>query len=183
MNRPFAPPAESSEIRALPEGDIATWLRGLGVNFVTGVPDSEFKEFIAELEGSSDPDIYRVGTREDNAVALASGGRLAGTGVPLVFMESSGIGNAIDSLTSLAQVYELPMVLYIAWAGYKGRDVPHHNVIGRPLEHLLHELSIPIVHCVLDKRIRNLEKAIITARQLALASSQPVALLGAPEEV
>ena len=85
-------------------------------------------------------------------------------------------------LNNLAQVYELPMVLYIAWAGYKGRDVPHHNVIGRPLEQLLQALSIPIVHCVLDQRIRKLEKAIMAARQLALASSQPVALLAAPEE-
>src|SRR6202012_2255367 len=130
---------------------------------------------------------YRVGTREDNAVALAAGARLAGAtragartvgeSVPLVFMESSGIGNAIDSLTSLAQVYELPMVLYIALAGYKGRDVPHHNVIGRPLEQLLQSLSIPIVYCVPDQCIRNLKKAIMAARQLALASSQPVALL------
>ena len=157
------------------------WLRSLGVTFVTGVPDSEFKVLIGDLESTSGSDFYQVATREDNAIALAAGARLAGR-LPLVFMESSGVGNAIDALTSLAQVYEIPMVLLIAWAGYADRDVPHHNAIGRPLEELMEALAIPSIRCVLTRNPRELEPDILRARQLATLSQRPLALLGVPEK-
>src|SRR5207248_2009444 len=102
----------------------------------------------------------------DNAIALAAGAYLAGE-IPLVFMESSGIGNAIDALTSLATVYGIPLVLFIAWAGYKGRDIPHHNVIGEPLQSILEALNIP----TFTVHLRGTREAIAFAIQEAISSA------------
>lgn len=153
-----------------------------GITFITGVPDSAFKALIAELEQSEMNQRYVLATREDNAVALAVGAYLAGE-QPLVFMESAGIGNAIDALTSLATVYGIPLVLFIAWAGYKGRDCPHHNAIGVPLLPLLHALDIATNVVSLADSSEHIAAAIQQAVASATMTHKPVAVLGIPEEL
>lgn len=153
-----------------------------GITFITGVPDSAFKALIAELERTEMNQRYVLATREDNAVALAVGAYLAGE-QPLVFMESSGIGNAIDALTSLATVYGIPLVLFIAWAGYKGRDVPHHNAIGVPLLPLLTTLDIATYEVSLADSLEHIAAAIQQAVTRATLTRKPVAVLGIPKEL
>lgn len=154
-------------------------LREAGVTFVTGVADSAFKDLIAQLEETELERLYVLADREDNAVALAVGAYLAGRR-PLVFMESSGLGNAIDALTSLAIVFETPLVLFIGWAGHEGRDVPHHNVIGEPLEPLLRTLGLPLVEVELDATPERTGAAVGEALRLAEEARRPAALLGIP---
>jgi sulfopyruvate decarboxylase TPP-binding subunit len=155
-------------------------LREAGISFVTGVPDSVFKELIATLEEEELDRFYVLAAREDTAVALAVGAHLAGE-QPLVFMESSGMGNAVDALTSLAMVCRAPLVLFIGWAGYRGRDVPHHNVIGEPLPALLQALGVPAIEVGMDDLSESgLGRAFAMAVEQARASSGPVAILGVP---
>lgn len=149
-----------------------------GITFVTGVPDSELAPLFSELLAADCPLRYVAATREDNAVALAAGAALAGA-TPLVVMKSMGLGNAIDAVTSLAAVYELPVVLYLSWAGHAGRDVPHHNALGRVLGPVLTALRIPYVRHVIgraDEFSDAMHRAVTTAR----SRSGPVALLGVP---
>lgn len=153
-----------------------------GITFITGVPDSAFKALIAELEQTEMNQRYVLATREDNAVALAVGAYLAGE-QPLVFMESSGIGNAIDALTSLATVYGIPLVLFIAWAGYKGRDHAHHNAIGVSLLPLLNALDIATYEVSLAGPLEHIAAAIEQAVTSATMTHKPVAVLGIPEEL
>jgi phosphonopyruvate decarboxylase len=97
-------------------------------------------------------------------------------------MKSMGLGTAVDALTSLARVYEVPLVLYVSWAGYRGRDVPHHNVLGEVLGPFLDSLRIPSVrHTIgrLDEFAAALHRAVRTARE----GRCPVALLGVPAEL
>lgn len=150
-----------------------------GFDFVTGVPDSGLARFLTELERHYRAGCYVPGTREDNCVALAAGSYLAGA-TPLVFMKSAGLGTCADALTSLAVVYRIPMVLLVSWAGYAGRDIPHHNVIGQPAPALLHALGVPV------RRSRFAEPADVaaqlrSARLLAEERRVPVAVLCVPE--
>ncbi len=153
-----------------------------GITFITGVPDSAFRELIAELELFELNRRYVPATREDNAIALAVGAYLAGE-MPLVFMESSGIGNAIDALTSLATVYGIPLVLFIAWAGYKGRDIPHHNVIGEPLQFIFESLSIPTFTVHLGGALEAIASAVQEAISSACKAKRPAVVLAIPEEL
>lgn len=153
-----------------------------GITFITGVPDSEFRMLIDELEHTEMNGRYVPAIREDNAVALAVGAALAGEHA-IVFMESSGIGNAIDALTSLAIVYGIPLVLFIAWAGYKGRDIPHHNVIGESLHSLLASLNIPQFEVNLGSPLESIASTIQETVTYASRLNKPVAVLGIPEEL
>lgn len=157
-------------------------IEGLEIDFVTGVPDSDFKGLIADLETTQLGERYVLATREDNAIAMAVGARLAGR-KPLMFMESSGVGNAIDALTSLAMVYEVPMVILISWAGYEGRDIPHHNVIGEPLRPLFETLGAPISEVRLGDPPAAVAEAIKVALEESTDRSLPAIVLGIPEKL
>ena len=153
-----------------------------GITFVSGVADSGVKELIAALESTECGRRYVLATREDNAVALATGAYLAGER-PLVFMESAGVGNIVDVLTSLVSVYRVPLVLLVVWAGYKGRDVPHHNSIGEHLEGLFAALQVPTLTARFAQPFA--ATAVVIAAALARAEGEqcPVAVLGIPLEL
>jgi phosphonopyruvate decarboxylase len=114
-----------------------------GAGLVSGVPDSLLAGLCAVLSESAD---HLPAPNEGSAVALAAGHYLA-TGRPgVVYMQNSGLGNALNPLVSLAdtEVYALPMLLLIGWRGEPGRqDEPQHVKQGRVTPALLDALEIP----------------------------------------
>ena len=94
-------------------------------NFV-GVPDSTMKYFIDE--GLKKKKIL-ITTREEEAIGIATGMSLSGK-KSLVFMQNAGFANSISTITSLAQLYEIPLILLIGWRGYLKNDAPEHEKIG-----------------------------------------------------
>ena len=151
-------------------------LESQGVTFHTGVPDSLLKNFCAYLTDHSPSHV--IAANEGNAVALAAGHYLASGRPGLVYMQNSGLGNAVNPLLSLSdpEVYGIPVVLLIGWRGEPGvKDEPQHKKQGRVTQALLDAMEIP--NEVLDAGTANW--ADIVTRQVALAVQRkgPVALL------
>lgn len=97
-----------------------------GVSYFTGVPDSYLNGFCNyALANCSDRNV--ITANEGNAVALAAGHYLATKEIPLVYMQNSGEGNAVNPLASLVDkdVYAIPMLLLIGWRG-QGNTEPNH---------------------------------------------------------
>ena len=97
-------------------------LKENNINFFTGVPDSSLKYFTSYLSDNIDEKNHIIAANEGNAVAIATGHYLATENPALVYMQNSGLGNAINPLLSLcdAQVYSIPMILMIGWRGEPG---------------------------------------------------------------
>ena len=77
-------------------------LNSIGIEFYTGVPDSQLKPFCNYLIhefGICDKHI--IAANEGNCTALAAGYHLSTGKIPLVYMQNSGIGNIINPLASL----------------------------------------------------------------------------------
>jgi len=49
----------------------------------------------------------------------------------LVFMQNAGFANSISTITSLVQLYEIPLIFLIGWRGYLSDDAPEHLKIGK----------------------------------------------------
>lgn len=119
-----------------------------GVNFYTGVPDSLLKNICAYITDNVDASHNIITANEGSAVGLASGHYLATREIPLVYMQNSGIGNAVNPLLSLAdeKVYSLPVLLMIGWRGEPGvKDEPQHVKQGEVTLSLLDTMEIPYV--------------------------------------
>jgi phosphonopyruvate decarboxylase len=116
-----------------------------GVDYFCGVPDSITGPFSHFLEVHA-KDRHVITANEGNAIGLAIGYHLATGKIPLVYMQNSGLSNAIDPLASLADrsVLSTPMLLLVGWRGQPGRnDESHHAKQGAITPDLLHSMEIP----------------------------------------
>ena len=132
------------------------------INFFTGVPDSVLKNFIYILDSNKKKIKHIIATNEGSAVALAAGNYLATKKLALVYMQNSGLGNAINPLISIchSKVYAIPLILMIGWRGSpKENDEPQHQLKGKITPSILKLLNIKFL--VLNnfgdlKKIKNL---------------------------
>tara|TARA_B100001179_G_scaffold229253_1_gene214658 strand:- start:280 stop:768 length:489 start_codon:yes stop_codon:yes gene_type:complete len=106
-------------------------------NFV-GVPDSTIKYFIDE--GFIHKKIL-IATREEEAIGIATGMSLANS-PSLVFMQNAGFGNSISTITSLVQLYNIPLIFLIGWRGYLPDDAPEHIKFGKIQPELIKSLGL-----------------------------------------
>lgn len=120
-------------------GAIADALVRRGVTVAAFVPDTRLQGILA---GLADRDIcLRSLTREEECVGYACGQRLAGKR-PVVLMQSSGLGNAINALGSLVMPYRLGIPLVVSMRGTLGEANPSQVPMGRATVPLLTALGI-----------------------------------------
>ena len=93
-----------------------------GIELFSGVPDSLLKEFCLCVDDRMSREQHIITANDGNAIALACGHYLAKKSIPLVYMQNSGLGNAVNPLLSLCDpdVYSIPMLLMIGWRGEPG---------------------------------------------------------------
>jgi phosphonopyruvate decarboxylase len=110
--------------------DFLSGAKRQGIDFFTGVPCS----FLTPLMNAviSDPAARYVGaTSEGEAVAIAAGAWLAGRETAVMF-QNSGLGNAVNPLTSLNHPFRIPSLVIATWRGEPGlKDEPQHELMGR----------------------------------------------------
>ena len=106
-----------------------------GFDFYTGVPCSYLTPLINGV--LSDRALRYVGAAsEGEAVAIAAGAWLAGRRT-VVMCQNSGLGNAVNPLTSLNAPFAIPTLFITTWRGRPGEpDEPQHEVMGA----ITHEL-------------------------------------------
>ena len=163
--------APKSKPPGLQPQDFFDLLRGQGVNFFAGVPDSLLKDICAFITDSVDSKSHFITANEGAAIALAAGHHLGTGDLPLVYLQNSGLGNIVNPLLSLTdpEVYRIPMLLMIGWRGEPGKkDEPQHVKQGRVMTALLDAMEIPygvIDGSSLEQARSVIEQAIRSARQ------------------
>lgn len=148
------------------------------IEFFAGVPDSLLKDMCAYITDHAGPAAHVIAANEGGAVALAAGHFLATGEAGLVYLQNSGLGNAINPLLSIAdpEVYAIPMLLLIGWRGEPGvADEPQHVKQGGVTPALLDSMDIP--YKVLDASMDDAGPAIAAACHAMRKRSGPSALL------
>ncbi|WP_342239687.1 phosphonopyruvate decarboxylase [Inquilinus sp. OTU3971] len=113
-----------------------------GHDFYTGVPCSFLTPLINGVL-SSQALTYVGAASEGEAVAIAAGAWLAGRRT-VVMCQNSGLGNAVNPLTSLNAPFRIPTLFVTTWRGQPGLpDEPQHEVMGRITQDLLELIEVP----------------------------------------
>ena len=157
-------------------------LRKNNINFFTGVPDSLLKNFISLFEKKKKKEHLSVGN-EGIAIALAVGHYLSSNNPALVYMQNSGLGNAINPLNSITnnKVYGIPMILLIGWRGeiikknLQVNDEPQHLYQGKITLKQLKLIDIPFK--IINKDTKNIKKIIDHLKRLSISLQKPVAII------
>ncbi len=116
------------------------------LDFFAGVPDSLLKAFCAYVSDHTEKKNQVICANEGAAVAIACGHYLATGEIGSVYLQNSGLGNAINPLLSMAdpEVMGIPLLLLIGWRGEPGKkDEPQHRKQGKVTLPLLEAMGIP----------------------------------------
>ena len=129
--------------------DLIEILKKNKISFYTGVPDSVLKELSNKIDGLNNFK-HVMAVNEGNAVSIGIGHYLSTKKIPCIYMQNSGLGNAINPLASIAHenVYAIPLLLVIGWRGSPSKkDEPQHMTKGKITTKLLKLLNID--YCIL----------------------------------
>jgi len=114
------------------------FLSNNGIENFIGVPDSTLKHFI---EQGLKKNKILITTKEEEAIGISVGMTLSQS-PSLVFMQNAGFANSISTITSLIQLYEIPLIFLIGWRGYLKNDAPEHEKIGKIQPKLIKILAL-----------------------------------------
>ncbi len=117
---------------------LADSLVAAGIEVAAWVPDKRLAP-VADALATSVP--LRTLTREEECVGYAAGFRAAG-GSPVVLMQCSGLGNALNALGSLAVPYGLGFPIVLSMRGTLGERNPAQVELGRSAAPMLALLGI-----------------------------------------
>ncbi len=117
--------------------------RGHGFELYTGVPCSYLKPFINYVIDAGN--LRYVGAaNEGDAVAIAAGAWLGGKRGVVMF-QNSGLGNAVNPLTSLTHTFNIPVLIIVTLRGDPDgpADEPQHELMGAITTDMLDLMQIP----------------------------------------
>ena len=145
-------------------------LKRAGINFVASLPDFSLVRVVEQL--FEDKDFIHVPlSREEEGVGICTGAYLTGKRCALL-MQNAGLLNACNSLTTTALQFQIPMLLLVLYAGYRG-DVAF-PMLGQVTEPVLDALRIP--HHILG-RVEDAHDVFGGALVQAYNMKKPVAVL------
>eukprot|EP00005_Dracoamoeba_jomungandri_P003711 CAMPEP_0174254056 /NCGR_PEP_ID=MMETSP0439-20130205/3403_1 /TAXON_ID=0 /ORGANISM="Stereomyxa ramosa, Strain Chinc5" /LENGTH=659 /DNA_ID=CAMNT_0015335425 /DNA_START=143 /DNA_END=2122 /DNA_ORIENTATION=- len=171
-------PLDETERYFLSHSNFRKFLEKHGTTFFTGVPDSLLKDFCSYVDEAIPKNKHVIAANEGSAIAIASGYHFATGEIPCVYMQNSGLGNAINPLISLAhqKVYAVPILLLIGWRGEPGKkDEPQHIVQGDKTSAMLDNLDIP--WSILPDFDKGAEEAVEAAYKKIKETGSPYAFL------
>jgi sulfopyruvate decarboxylase alpha subunit len=152
--------------------EMAQALTDNGYKIIAFVPDEVTDCLLQLLKEGRAMRMVSV-TREEEGVAVLSGAFLGGMRGALV-MQSSGLGNSINALCSLAIGFEIPLVMVISERGVLDEVNPVQVPLGRAMPKIFEAVGIQAFWIDQADQIRRL---VDGATRLAYASSLPVALV------
>ncbi|MDB5368238.1 MAG: phosphonopyruvate decarboxylase, partial [Rhodospirillales bacterium] len=136
----------------------------------TGVPCSFLTPLINGV--ASDRRLaYVPATSEGEAIAIAAGAWFAGRRA-VAMMQNSGLGNAVNPLTSLCAPFRIPLLTLVTWRGQPGlKDEPQHELMGRITQTLLDTMEI--AHAPFPTETSRVDAALDAAEASMAARSLP----------
>ncbi|SRR5712692_7727654 len=148
-------------------------LQAAGTRHVVHVPDNPTSHVLRVLRERFPAIRTTTATREEEAFGVAAGLYLGGAR-PAVMLQSSGLGNALNALTSLLIPYRIPVLMLISMRGEQGEWNPAQMPMGRALRPMLD--AIGVAHTTLDAPERAAQ-AVESAARSAFDARLPAACL------
>jgi phosphonopyruvate decarboxylase len=159
------------EENALDSGKFAAALRARGYDFAAGVPCTWLGGVIEAMRTGSAIE-YVGAPSEAAAVGIAAGAYLAGR-TPVVLMQNNGLVNSMDVVSSLVQLYRIPLLMLVSWRGEGGDDYEEHLSVGTATTGFLKSFDIPVFAPGPGTVVKHLKVASFTSRM----GKGPAALL------
>jgi len=126
---------------------VSAGLHAAGSRDVVYVPDNPLSHVLGELADRYHDVRLTLATREEEAFGIAAGLYLGGRR-PTVLLQSSGLGNSLNAITSLVLPYQIPMLIVVSMRGDVGEWNAAQAPMGRAVRAILDAIGVP--HATVD---------------------------------
>ncbi|HZT76632.1 MAG TPA: thiamine pyrophosphate-binding protein [Vicinamibacterales bacterium] len=161
--------------RAVPEwaSGVCAGAHAAGILDVAYVPDNPLSHVLGEFERNYADVRLVLATREEEAFGIAAGLCLGGKR-PAVMLQSSGLGNSINALTTLVIPYRIPMLIVVSMRGDEGEWNAAQTPMGEAVRPILDAIRIPHASVTDGTSAKRL---VAEAAGFSFASGMPRAIL------
>ena len=119
-------------------------LHAAGSRHVVYVPDNPLSHVLRVFEQQFRDVRLMLATREEEAFGIAAGLYLGGR-LPTVMLQSSGLGNSFNALTSLLMPYQIPALMVVSMRGDSGEWNAAQVPMGRAVRAIFDSIGVPHV--------------------------------------
>jgi len=115
-------------------------LKNVGIDFVVSLPCVNLGKVMEMVD--CDPDIIHVPvTREEEGFGICAGAFFGGK-KPAILMQNSGLGNSVNVLASLYELYKIPIIMIISHRGTEGEFISAQVPMGKATPGVLDALNV-----------------------------------------
>lgn len=154
------------------EQEVIDIMKSCGLDVVLTLPCDKFKNLLAMIPANFKE---MPMTREENGVGIAAGLFMAGK-KPAMMIQSTGIGNSLNTLSSLNMTYDIPLPVLASWRGVYKEGIPAQMHFGKSLEAILNGAGIPYIALSTANELQLIKKAI----DQSYKANMPVVVLLSP---
>lgn len=151
---------------------IIAQLKAYNIRFLSHIPDAIGERILKIAREDPFFDLLAL-AREEEGVGVITGQHVGGHRGALL-MPTSGLGNSVNALASLAIPYQIPMPILIGCRGELGEFNASQVPMGQALRPILEALRIPYFDIRYPEEV---ETVVDGALKLTYALELPVALL------
>ena len=124
-------------------------LKDAGIDFIVSVPCVNLSRLLEMID--EDEDIIHVPvTREEEGIGLCAGAYLGGKKTAIL-MQNSGLGNSINALKSLTELYKFPLLMIMSHRGTEGENICGQIPMGESTPLILEAMGYNFFNQLLPK--------------------------------
>lgn len=114
-------------------------LKDIGIDFIVSVPCVNLSKLLDMID-EDDEMIHIPVTREEEGIGICAGAYLGGK-KPAILMQNSGLGNSINALKSLTELYEFPLLMIMSHRGTEGESICGQVPMGQSTPRILEAMN------------------------------------------
>ncbi len=138
-------------------------IKNSGIDLILSLPCIMLKGLLKIIEERNDIQHIPI-TREEEGVGIAAGAYLGGK-TPAILMQNSGLGNSVNAIKSLLQLYRIPVILIMSHRGAEGEKIAAQIPMGKLTPNLLDLLDIKKIIIDSMEKIKEIEDAVSFSNQ------------------
>ncbi len=138
-------------------------INDFGIDLVLSVPCVLLKD-ILDLINERKEILHIPVTREEEGVGIAAGAYLGGK-KPAILMQNSGLGNSINAIKSLLELYNIAIIFIMSHRGGKDEKILAQIPMGKITDKLLDVIGIKTWSIKSSKETIKLKEAIIYSQK------------------
>jgi len=147
-------------------------LKEAEIDFVVSLPCVNLGNVMKMID--CDPNIIHVPvTREEEGFGICAGAFFAGKKIAIL-MQNSGLGNSVNVLASLYELYKIPIIIIMSHRGTEGEFMSAQVPMGKATPKILDSLNIAYFNPKTPKEAREI---IPQAWKLSEMGEAPVGIL------